>query len=1029
RPVRTVAPNGMTELTIYDDAAHTKTTATLPAGESDPGKARVTSVEKFDDAGRQISAATTHADQTPVPAASQVFDGLGRLKQTVSGDVASTPVYGAGGILEKATLTPWSKDFPGPETVAKTRADLTGEPVVKTLDQGAGDRAGTTVKRDDAGRVVEERDADGKTTTTVYNKRGEVEKTTGPDGAVTTHTYDDATGRVLETVTVSGDGKRSEKRAYTYDRATGRVTGVYDPADKEGTLISYRYNFTGKVLEVAYPDGKKIGQGFDRHGQLTSATDITGATTHCTYNKDGTLKQAVQKTADGRTTLAEVAYAYDGLGRITKVERGNKSTTVYGYNDAGQITSDKTTRADGSVLTEAAYTYDSHGNLAHRTDTRPETSQNPTTTSEGEGEGGSSAGKDSGGPADTADAEDAGAGAGDGLGRDSKGAVKNTTTSTAYRYDAYNRLTGSTLKDAAGKPLVETAYTLNTSGDVTKTETTRHEGGQAKKTTVEHNIDAGGRLTAVTTDGNKKTQTWDAAGNLLTDHNGTVWTYNTSNQPLTATSPDGTTTAYTYWADGTRRDTVTTAKDGTTTRTGFYYTPDGTITNDTHPTSEGSSDGGSDASGNTVTASYLSAATREARTLTGGAGTDGAGAGYLLRDRHGSTTALTTTNHAAAVTAAWNYNDYGQHTTTTGTPLTTTSVGAATGTGSGGGSGATAGDAAAVNPFTYSGEHTDTRLGTQYLKNRIYDTGQGRFTTRDTAPLHNRYQYADTNPITNTDPTGQTAVNDIVSWVMIGVTILAAIVTVAITAVTAGIGTALGIALGGAVLDTASAAVETAALATGNNQWDSPLNIAAYTLGAAGILLGGISAGIGLGKAGKNLGRPTYEAVKGVDFTNYTKQLKNRSLEHTWTSLRLGENNRVIEDPLVVGRAKRVEAYLPIDYTDLTPAQQRIFNAIEDADKVGANAKRMQEILLSKGPSKAKDPSKVGFFLQIPAGDAKLWGDLDVMVDFASEVRSRGFLSFKPKGYQESAQPWHATLVRNGKIVAQYVENTSTRLR
>ncbi|MFF3160084.1 RHS repeat-associated core domain-containing protein, partial [Streptomyces sp. NPDC057910] len=302
------------------------------------------------------------------------------------------------------------------------------------------------------------------------------------------------------------------------------------------------------------------------------------------------------------------------------------------------------------------------------------------------------------------------------------------------------------------------------------------------------------------------------------------------------TSPDGTVTAYTYWADGTRRDTVTTGKDGAATRTGFYYTPDGTITNDTHTTGEGSGDGGSDGGG-PVTASYLSAAAREARTLTGSAeGGGGAGAGYLLHDRHGNTTALTTTSPDASVTAAWNYNDYGRHTTTNGTPLTTTAAGAA-----------------AVNPFTYSGEHTDTRLGTQYLKNRIYDTSQGRFTTRDTAPLHNRYQYADTNPITNTDPTGRTAVLDkIVSGVMIGVTILAAIITVAVTAISAGGGAALGTALAGAVLDTASAAVETAALATGNNQWDSPLNIAAYTLGAAGLILG---AGIGIAGIRKGISK------------------------------------------------------------------------------------------------------------------------------------------------------------------------------
>ncbi|MFF3159368.1 RHS repeat-associated core domain-containing protein [Streptomyces sp. NPDC057910] len=848
RPVKTVAPNGMTELTAYDDAAHTKTTATLPAGVSDTAKARVTSVEKYDDAGRPVAASTTHADKTPVPGSSQEFDGLGRLKQSVSADVVSQPSYGTGGAQEGTTLIPQSKEYPGPETTTRTRSDLTGEQVVKTLDQGAGERSGITVKRDDAGRVVEEKAPDGGITATVYNKRGEVEKTTGPDGTATACSYDDRTGRVTQTATTSGDGKRTEKTAYTYDKTTGRVTEVYDPADKAGTLISYRYSFTGKVLEVAYPDGKKVAQSFDRHGQLVSATDITGATTFYDYNKDGTLKHGVQKTAGG-TVLAEVSYTYDGLGRMAKVERGNETVTVYGYNDAGQVTSDKTSRVHGSVITEASYTYDSHGNLISRTDTRPETTSTGGTVQDDSGKDG----------------------------------VKNATTTTGYRYDAYNRLTHSTLKDADGTLLVETAYTLNTSGDVTKTETTRHEDGQAKKRVVEHGIDAGGRLTTVTTDGQKKPQTFDAAGNLLTDHRGTAWTYNTRNQPLTATTPDGTLTAYTYWADGTRKEATTTSPDGTATRTGFYYSPDGALTNDTHTAGANRS---GDRDGATVTASYLSAATREARTLdnitssgdNGNDGSGGAGAGYILRDRHGSTTALATTNQTATVTAAWNYNDYGQHTTTTGTPVLTSA-----GTGAredGSGATATAAGAAAVNPFTYSGEHTDTRLGTQYLKNRIYDTSQGRFTTRDTAPLHNRYQYADTNPITNTDPTGQTAIADtLLSHIMLGVTVLAAAVTIAIAIVTGG-GAALGMALVGAALDTASAAIETATIATGKDQWDRPLDIAGYTLGGLGLMLSAGAGAYGIGKLiGKLMNRKAAAAViKGAEETFETRWAKRTEI-------------------------------------------------------------------------------------------------------------------------------------------------------
>ncbi|MFF3159919.1 hypothetical protein, partial [Streptomyces sp. NPDC057910] len=135
------------------------------------------------------------------------------------------------------------------------------------------------------------------------------------------------------------------------------------------------------------------------------------------------------------------------------------------------------------------------------------------------------------------------------------------------------------------------------------------------------------------------------------------------------------------------------------------------------------------------------------------------------------------------------------------------------------------------------------------------------FTTRDTAPLHNRYQYADTNPITNTDPTGQTATHDAFSYAWIAIGFLAAIVTLAITVFTGGWSAAVGTALAGAVLDSASAAVETTALATGNNQWDSPLNTAAYVLGGVGLLLG---AGTALHGIIKNIGKRGAETVTGA---------------------------------------------------------------------------------------------------------------------------------------------------------------------
>ena len=163
-----------------------------------------------------------------------------------------------------------------------------------------------------------------------------------------------------------------------------------------------------------YPDGTSTKASYADNGQLATTTDITGAVTTYAYNADGTcgladtdLCQAVQ--VRGSTVLATVSYTYDSMDRVHTITRGNKVTTTLAYTDASQVKTETTTAADGSALRTDGYTYDSHGNVATHTITsalppRPRPAGRP---------------------------------------RRGRRSTPARTTTTAYGYDAYNRLVSS----------------------------------------------------------------------------------------------------------------------------------------------------------------------------------------------------------------------------------------------------------------------------------------------------------------------------------------------------------------------------------------------------------------------------------------------------------------------------------------------------------------------------------------------------------------------------------------------------------
>ena len=156
------------------------------------------------------------------------------------------------------------------------------------------------------------------------------------------------------------------------------------------------YDADGHVVSRAYSDGTATSATYTDTGLLATTTDVTGAVT--TYDYDAARPDDVRHPDPRRRRRSPRSPTPTTRcpGSHTTT-RGNGVTTTNTWTPRNQLATQRTTTASGAVIEEHVYTYDSHGNVARRTDTVPA------------------------------------------VGR----ATTAGTWTTAYRYDAYDRLIGS----------------------------------------------------------------------------------------------------------------------------------------------------------------------------------------------------------------------------------------------------------------------------------------------------------------------------------------------------------------------------------------------------------------------------------------------------------------------------------------------------------------------------------------------------------------------------------------------------------
>lgn len=531
---------------------------------------------------------------------------------------------------------------------------------------------------------------------------------TTPDGDTLQMSYDDAGN-----LTLARQDEMDIDVADIHYHANGLVERVIDAGGNETT---YSYDRAGNMTAMAEPEPMGTTRfGYDALSRVTSVTDGNGVTLEYGYDRldrivsishDGQVLQAVEYDGNGRqvathTAQADVEHAYNGRGDLLETVRTDSSgseTTTYAYDKAGNLTE---MVEHGKTTT---YGYDAAFRLTSLTD---HTGARTTFINDANNRRTSITHPD--------------------------GAVEERT------YDDSGRLTGITTTGAAGQSLVKASYSYDNDGADSDQLQSRTIDGETETFTYDG-------LDRLTGDGTTD-YTYDDVGNLLSAGE-EEFTYNDVDQPTLARGEEvghdgaGNMTSrgeYVYEYSVTNQTLRADDGDGEPATSLSYDTTDQTQMRGVTDVYEGVR----------VERQLSNTALGVTNIASGGERTsfvrdpegrlvsmvawDGDERFHYTLDHQNTVLALTAEgSQAASPDVVYDYSPYGERTSETleGT------------------------EAAALSPFGFTGAY-QFQDGTVHLAHRFLDTFTLNFTQPDPSRQElNNYNYAQCDPINNTDPTG-----------------------------------------------------------------------------------------------------------------------------------------------------------------------------------------------------------------------------------------------------------------------------------
>ncbi|GAA4105091.1 hypothetical protein GCM10022248_93950 [Nonomuraea soli] len=380
---------------VYD-AASRRTSQT-----ADPAGVNRKTAYTYDAANNVIKTVLTGAGSTRIETREYAYTTTNLInRETVDNgdtDLTTTRTYDDRGLLT-STVDPRG-NVSGATAAAYTttlRYDTLGRLVEATAPPVQVDKAGTTstvrpavhTGYNTAGQPTHQRDAEGRTAVSAYDRAGRLTSTatpsyTPPGGTAVTpaiqHEYDSA-GQLVKTT-----DPRGYATTFHYD-ALGRLVWTTEPeieGEWPGQWVA-EYDLVGRILAVTDPIGARTEATYDdlnrqityteiEHlpavaayttrleyndaGQLTKSTDPRGKITSLTVNPVGDTTKVVDPL------LHETLMAYDLAGRPSKITDPLGNATAAEYDLAGRMTALKDLGPTGTVLRTTAYGHDPAGNL------------------------------------------------------------------------------------------------------------------------------------------------------------------------------------------------------------------------------------------------------------------------------------------------------------------------------------------------------------------------------------------------------------------------------------------------------------------------------------------------------------------------------------------------------------------------------------------------------------------------------------------------------------------------------------------